>query len=434
MAKNTPITSAVHYRQRIHDATKLIESFCLRHPVLSIVSVVFVCAAIIFLRRPDAITQAQFWAEDGAVWYATAYRHGLGSIFMTYAGYFGTVYRIVAATALTLPFSSVAIFFNIVALCFQLLPVLMLCGGRLPFIKYRSLGILLSLIYVCVPNSAEVFSNFSNIQWHLTFLVLLIILAKPSERLTWKIFDYSALILTGLSSPVAIMISPILLWLYWRHRTPRYRNLLFVAFCLAAIQLLYILFLSHYERVGISHPNIHYFIEMLTGQVFIGGLLGQNSVNILYKDPPALLAVFTLCAGIITYVFIKGPEWLKLCIAYSGILIVAMLASLKPVAGFDPWQGLTNPTGGQRYWYIPILIWIGVLMWMALRGPAKVARVIGTVGMLILIIGIVQDWRITPKTDRNFQYYVTQFEKAPSGTKIKIPTNPEGWYVNLIKK
>lgn len=31
---------------------------------------------IVISRRPDAVTNAQFWAEDGKYWFAAAYNHG----------------------------------------------------------------------------------------------------------------------------------------------------------------------------------------------------------------------------------------------------------------------------------------------------------------------------------------------------------------------
>ncbi len=33
-------------------------------------------AALLILRRPDAVLHAQFWAEDGVVWFADAYNFG----------------------------------------------------------------------------------------------------------------------------------------------------------------------------------------------------------------------------------------------------------------------------------------------------------------------------------------------------------------------
>ena len=56
--------------------------------------------ALIILRRPDAILNPQFWAEDGVLWYANAYNLGIvRSLLMTDAGYYQTLCRITGAIA-----------------------------------------------------------------------------------------------------------------------------------------------------------------------------------------------------------------------------------------------------------------------------------------------------------------------------------------------
>jgi hypothetical protein len=50
------------------------------------VIVFFAALIIIFLRRPDAILNPQFWAEDGAVFYAHTYHKGIVTPLIS--GYF----------------------------------------------------------------------------------------------------------------------------------------------------------------------------------------------------------------------------------------------------------------------------------------------------------------------------------------------------------
>ena len=62
-----------------------------------------VCAAIalIFSRQPDAFLHAQFFAEDGKVWFADAYNSGwFTSLFRAQDGYFQTLPRLAAALSL----------------------------------------------------------------------------------------------------------------------------------------------------------------------------------------------------------------------------------------------------------------------------------------------------------------------------------------------
>jgi hypothetical protein len=80
-------------------------------------------ALILVLRRPDAILNPQFWAEDGKVWFANAYNLGpLRSLLLPQDGYFQTISRITAAISLLVPTKSAPLVFNLVALIIQLLP------------------------------------------------------------------------------------------------------------------------------------------------------------------------------------------------------------------------------------------------------------------------------------------------------------------------
>lgn len=406
-----------------------------KHPYLTMLGVLVVVALLALCRRPETLFQAQFWAEDGKYWYAQAYNNGLSTLFEPYAGYFVIVYRLVAYMALALPLHLAPHFFNIVALGFQLLPVILLCSGRLNFIKSRVLGVALSLLYISVPNSAEVFTNLTNIQWHLGIAAFLVLLAQPSKHILWRIFDYGVLIATGFSGPLVVILTPLAAWIWWQHKTAYHRNRVIALAILAAIQILSIFVLSGEDRVGAAtHPDVVYFAQMIVGQIMTGGILGQPNVNLVYESP---LLLFWLCVAgftVVGYTLVRGPMWLKLANVYSGLLIVAMLASLKPVPGFDPWQGLTNPGGGQRYWYIPILVWIATLIWLAFRAPLRSLRPLALTALVcLLLVGIPTDWRIVPWPYQHFRAYALQFEQAPPGTTMHIPVNP-GWVMTLTKK
>lgn len=405
------------------------------HPYMTILGVLAIAALIALLRRPETIFQAQFWAEDGRYWYAEAYNNGLSTLFEPYAGYFVIVYRLVAYAALALPLHFAPHFFNLAALAIQLLPIIILCSGRLAFIQKRWIGVALSLLYISVPNSAEVFTNLTNIQWHLGVASFLILLASPSKNIVWRIYDYAVLIATGFSGPLVVILAPLAAWIWWKHKTPYHRNRLILLILLSLVQAASILIFSGEGRVGAAtNVDIVYFAQMIVGQVMTGGLLGQVSVNMMYNSPFLLFWLFVGGMATVGYVLWRGPMWLKLANVYSGLLIVAMLASLKPVPGFDPWQGLTNPGGGQRYWYIPILVWIATLIWIAFHAPLRFLRPIAFTALgLLLLVGIPTDWRIHPWPYQHFRAYALQFEQAPPGTTMHIPVNP-GWEMILIKK
>src|SRR6266481_9192919 len=134
---------------------------------------------ILFSRRPDAILNPQFYAEDGTYWYADAYHFGLRCLFMPEAGYLHTVPRLVALFTLLFPLAVAPLIMNICALFVQILPVSLFLSARVRSIPLpiRLLG---SFLYLALPNSAEIHANTTNIQWHLALVVLLVLLA-PDE-------------------------------------------------------------------------------------------------------------------------------------------------------------------------------------------------------------------------------------------------------------
>jgi len=139
-------------------------------------------------RRPDAILNAQFYAEDGRVWYLDAYNLGLHSLLMPQGAYLQTLSRTIALIALLFPLSLAPLVMNLCAIVVQILPVNIFLSSRFSDIplKTRLLG---SLLYLAVPNAAEIHANITNAHWHLALAACLVLLARPASGRGWRIFD-----------------------------------------------------------------------------------------------------------------------------------------------------------------------------------------------------------------------------------------------------
>jgi hypothetical protein len=88
-------------------------------------------AAVLVSRRPDVLFNAQFWAEDGKMWYADAYNLGVLQPFLhPAAGYFDTFPRLAALASLLLPLGVVPLLFSCIAIVFQVLPAQFLLSSR----------------------------------------------------------------------------------------------------------------------------------------------------------------------------------------------------------------------------------------------------------------------------------------------------------------
>ncbi len=179
-----------------------------------VIFLLLVAAVILFSRRPEGLTQAQFWAEDGRVWYADSYNLGNGKAFLlTQDGYFQTLSRAASAVSQLFPVAAAPLVFNVVALGVYLLPLVVLFAERFDkLISSFKVRLLLAFLYVALPNTAQVQGNLTNAQWLLAIGACLVLLAETSSKFGWRAFDVCVVALSGLSGPFAIFCSP---WLYF---------------------------------------------------------------------------------------------------------------------------------------------------------------------------------------------------------------------------
>lgn len=421
-------------KKLFHKTERLLKA----HPVLTIVGVVGLAAVLAVTRRPDLFFNAQFWAEEGGVWFKGAYDNGLlPTLFHPYPEYFVVLQRLLAWVAVSVvPFAHVPLAFNVMGLAIQLLPIIFLLSSRFSrIVRSRILAILLALALIAVPNSGEVFSNFANMQWHLGLVALFIFMADYSPRRAWKIFDAVILFAVGLSCPLIFFFAPIAAWRWWRDRKNYSLLLLGIIIATSILQIISILFISPTHRNGHAFGTFELFVKMITGQIFIGGLSGPDYVATLYNHMYRLYAFFFGGMCLIAYAFIRGPIWLKYAITFGVLSIAAMLVSVQDVSGLSVWQGLTNPTGGQRYWYIPIVVWLMVLIWAAFKAKFKLVQGIAIALLIIfLYVGVYQGWQMKPQPDTHFRATASKFNSLPKGQWITFPINPPGWTVTVQKK
>src|SRR2546430_2209030 len=174
---------------------------------------------IVFSRRPDAILNAQFWAEDGKYWYADAYSFGWHSLVMPEAGYLHLLPRLAALLSLLFPLAIAPLVMNLCAIVFQIFPVNLFLSSRFGSIALET-RLFSCLLYLAVPNSFEIHANATNIQWHFALIGCMVLLSQPQINLTVgrQIFDLAALALVSLDSPVGMLLIPIAGIVWWQRK------------------------------------------------------------------------------------------------------------------------------------------------------------------------------------------------------------------------
>ena len=405
------------------------------------VLVFIVAFAILLTRRPDAFFKAQFWAEDGAVWYSDAYNAGIiHSLFLPHAGYFQTISRLTASIAQFFPLVYAPFIFNLTAIVIEILPVHLITSSRFSaLIPSLSTRLFLALLYLALPNSYEVHANITNAHWHLALVACMVVLATPSRCLLWRVFDIGVTLLSALSGPFSLLLAPVAAMLWWLRRGKWLFVLLLCLITGAVVQGTVVLQTALTARSQTSlgaTPEL--FAKIVGGQVFLAALIGQKGYAWIRSDSLAytLLAVLVASAGIAAFLYCLRNAPLELGLFSTFAALVLGVSLLSPVGcGTTPaWQCLWIPGVSGRYWFIPMLAFAIILIWLLQeRNPLSLRRV-AVAALLTMLIGISLDWKYPAFADLNFGRHSSKFAAVSEGTTMNIPINPPPeWFMELTK-
>ena len=399
-----------------------------------IASFVF-AALLIVLRDPSLFTKPQFWAEDGKVWYAQAYNEGwLYSLTQPLGGYLNTLQRLGAGAALLVPFRWAPLVMAFEGLLFQALPVPILLSARCRNWAPLSFRVLFALVYIGIPDAREVHVLCTNCHWHLAVAAALLAFAAAPRSFFARVFDIIVFIIAAVSGPFGIVLTPLLL-VFWWIRRQRWSLVLFSIVAAGSIVQLFLLRdLKTVRYARFLGATVARFIRILGGNVFLGALRGSTPYGYKYS---LLICFAALLVGLalIVYCTRRAPLEVRLFFLFCfGLLAASLRAPLLPPTPFPLWEAILR-VASIRYWYFPSLIFLWSLLWCACYASSRVFRASGVLLALVLVQGIVRDWRIPPFVDLHFPEYAAQFEAAPRGTVVKIPLNPPpAWFMELTRK
>jgi hypothetical protein len=401
-------------------------------------AIFLLASAVIVSRRPEAVFHAQFWAEDGAVWYADAYNSGWSAaLFRAFFGYLEIFPRLGASLALLVPFSFAPLVLNLMAICMQALPTNLLLSSRSSVwgsIRYR---VLMGAMYLSLPNCWEIDATITNSQWLLALIAVLLVVSTRPRSAAGRLLDLCAFSLCGLSGPFCIFLFPIALFLAWKHRDRwRWIEVGVLAAC-CSVQLWNLLNggLSSRPHLSLGAGPVM-LARLLAGQVYLGTLLGSTA------QPPHLglgwlIALIGIAAGgtaLVIACFLQSPLPMRLFLLFSAMLLAASLIApaLGTLTGVTAWQGMIIGAGA-RYWFFPTLAFAWTILW-CFHGRSRVLKSASAFLLCIMCFGVALRWRHTAFRDMHFADYARKFDDAPAGTAVVIPENPEGWSLRLVKR
>ena len=403
-------------------------------------AIVFLVAfALLFLRRPDAILNAQFYSEDGIYWYADAYHFGWRCLLLPLGGYLNSLSRLIGMFSLLFPFAMAPLFMNLCALVAGILPIHIFLSSRFKSIPFNT-RLLGSLLYLALPNSFELHATTTNIQWHLALAACLVLLGSQEIGRAWQIFDFLILTLLVLDGPLGIVLIPVVLYLRWFRKDSRYHLALTALIPGAVLQLL-VLFIAAPRRPAPNGATVARLIDILGGQIFLSSLFGLRTFIQLFGHVRSLPIIdfFAMLIGlaILFYALCRGPLELRLFILFATAVLV--LGLIHPLATTDgdhvQWEQLQIPGCGNRYYFFPMLAFLASLIWMSVDRsiPARAPRYVALALLIFLPVGIFRDWRYRPFEDLHFKEIAADFQRAPRGTQFVIPINP-GVSMKLTKQ
>lgn len=401
------------------------------------VPVFLLAFAVVVSRRPDAIVRAQFWAEDGHVWFADAYNLGWWQpLFRTQDGYFQTLPRLAAGLALLVPLALAPLVLNLIAIVLQALPVNLLLATRSSAWGGLWRRAWMAAIYLALPNSAEMNCGITQSQWLLAFCAFLLLIAAEPESYSGRIFDVCLMALCGLSGPFCFFLAPIAVLVALRQRT-RWRwagAALLSFFCL--VQAWGLLVVDARGRAPAPlGANPELFARILGGQVYVAALIGRNAIGALPGTGMFFFLLWMALAGtaMVAMCFARSTAPMRLLIVFAAMVFAASLASpaAYPPPGITRWQMLVG-AAAIRYWFFPTLTFAWSLLW-CIEQKSPGWKVLGGYLLMILCFGVVHDWRNPLFQDLNFARDATRIESAPVGATFTLPLNPRGWTMRLVK-
>lgn len=382
---------------------------------------------ILIIRKSDSLSNPQFWAEDGAIFFTQQYEYGSASIFTPYAGYLHIVPRLIAIFADSFfSYANIPAVYNYMCLFITIIVIANCFSPRLQ-LPFKPL---LALSIVIVPQTLnEVFFNITNLQWILCILLILVLLKDPPNKKYGNyrlqvISDFFIIIFAGLTGPFLIILFPLFAWRLFHIRKIYGYTLFLTAFCIVLIQLFYLVPSTEILQEG-SMFNLEIYISIFGRKLFGGLFFGRAMMksNALLISTAAL-AFFSTLLYLSYNKSPKDKQLLKIVFMLLSVSVV-LLAAFIARYNFSPFV----VTISGRYYYIPhVMIAWSLILCFNQHGIWKNIFVISFL-ILIPCSSILTGIRTT-MTDYHWKYYSSMI-----GTKdsVSIPINPN-WSITLHSK
>lgn len=411
---------------------------CPHAAVYRFLAVAFVIFVFFVLRKPDSLLNAQFWAEDGAIYFSQALVTGPSSIFIPYNSCLWIVPRLFAIAVTLLPVLWAPFAFNVIALVISAG-----CCALFSLPAYRHLvrsdwlriGSCV-LFAIALPAGIEMIGNLTNMPWYLALAAVAGVtlqsesVGKVPRRGILMIAAGAALCAT--SSPVVIAVAPLALW--QAQNAIRHRNWKMLGIAAALLSGILIQVLVNFTFLGrTGHATAALIPNLPLALVFQGILrliLGENSARFLAEHfmwPAAVIASVLVIAWLGLLLRRLRPSLLL-----SAVLLLVGPVAMSIVARHSVWATWTQVVewNGVRYFFLPgcAFIFLAAAGIDSFRGS-------GFSRLLVLLLpftfGIAGNFRVASYPDFKWPSEAHRVRRwLATGCEVSVPI-PPNWAIRL---
>ncbi|MCO4781963.1 MAG: hypothetical protein KC646_06520 [Candidatus Cloacimonetes bacterium] len=233
---------------------------------------------LLFLRNPKLFIYPRFWAEEGSVYFQTAYNEGFfNALFQVQMGYFSIIPNLGSALASLPPLHYAPFVTLLLSLIVQWINIALIHNNSHPFWGLSHNKLILYLILIFLPFNEEVFLNTICSQFHLQISVFLMIYLyqgqKPSSS---HILVYA---LAFLSGGVGIITFAIFCIFIKRENYKKFKAV-YYAFALGFVIQAFFYCISHTPRL--YSFDLKYYLQILVSKHILGPSFGYQLEPLYY--------------------------------------------------------------------------------------------------------------------------------------------------------
>jgi hypothetical protein len=399
--------------------------------------------ALLFLRKPDMLTNPQLFAEDGGAFFAEQLVHPGTALIHPYNGYLHVVPRLIALVESVFAVSDAPVIcalltIAIQALCFSVF--------FLPWNRHIIASDLLraaACLVMTVAFEGEEAVSFSGVlMWYLFFVAALLLSRPATDRIQplWLVI----MALCGLSCAPLLVILPFALWRVWKCKGEQ-RALALVLCGTLMIQLAVFVSTPRTDHAAPIGGSLFLFTTQVGASTLVTWLYRGVLTPLVGKDiSKAMNDLPSIGMTLITYTaVIIALTWLVLRIRVKERLYLAfaMFASLGTIAlslfvRNLLWmaQGITGILlfTAPRYFILVSILSVYIVC-MVLERTSWRQEVQAAVLLVVFALGIRGNFSVAPYPDFHWKTHVPAIEswKRTHAGPLVVPVAGAPWVIRL---